>query len=82
MPPFQPALAIDIRRISRSTCKETSGATFLYTFPEFRGSDGDQCIEENTPTIAEMRQDLDILKRGVQHRSTNFEKQYEYEQYK
>ncbi|GBO01854.1 hypothetical protein AVEN_255752-1 [Araneus ventricosus] len=31
----------------------------------------DECVEENPPTIAEMRQDLDILKRGVQHRSTN-----------
>ncbi|GBM42803.1 hypothetical protein AVEN_228578-1 [Araneus ventricosus] len=30
--------------------------------------------EENPPTNAEMRQALDILKRGVQHRSTNFKK--------
>ncbi|GBL66877.1 hypothetical protein AVEN_125461-1, partial [Araneus ventricosus] len=37
-------------------------------------SDGDECIEENPPTIAEMRQDLDISKRGVQYRSTNFKK--------
>ncbi|GBN83882.1 hypothetical protein AVEN_69381-1 [Araneus ventricosus] len=44
--------------------------------------DGDECVEENPPTNAEMRQALDILKRGVQHRSTNFKKQYEYEQYK
>ncbi|GBO43849.1 hypothetical protein AVEN_26463-1 [Araneus ventricosus] len=45
-------------------------------------SDGDECVEENPPTNAEMRQALDILKRGVQHRSTNFKKQYEYEQHK
>ncbi|GBN38241.1 hypothetical protein AVEN_15125-1 [Araneus ventricosus] len=45
-------------------------------------SDGDECVEENPPTNAEMRQALDILKRVVQHRSTNFKKQYEYKQYK
>ncbi|GBM25263.1 hypothetical protein AVEN_66064-1 [Araneus ventricosus] len=33
--------------------------------------DGDECVEENPPTKAEMRQVLDILKHGVQHRSTN-----------
>ncbi|GBM69825.1 hypothetical protein AVEN_224746-1 [Araneus ventricosus] len=33
-------------------------------------SDGDECVEENLPTNAEMRQTLDILKCGVQHRST------------
>ncbi|GBO07246.1 hypothetical protein AVEN_179084-1 [Araneus ventricosus] len=43
-------------------------------------SEGDECVEENPPTNAEMRQALDILKRGVQHRATNFKKQYEYEQ--
>ncbi|GBO32326.1 hypothetical protein AVEN_193302-1, partial [Araneus ventricosus] len=32
-------------------------------------SDGDECVEENPPTNAEMRQVLDILKHGVQHRS-------------
>ncbi|GBN32683.1 hypothetical protein AVEN_55927-1 [Araneus ventricosus] len=37
-------------------------------------SDGDECVEESPPTNAEMRQALDILKRGVQHRSTNFKK--------
>ncbi|GBM09420.1 hypothetical protein AVEN_184116-2-1, partial [Araneus ventricosus] len=31
-------------------------------------SDGDKCAEENPPKHAEMRQTLDILKRGVQHR--------------
>ncbi|GBN44708.1 hypothetical protein AVEN_173915-1 [Araneus ventricosus] len=36
-------------------------------------SDGDECVEENPPTNAEMRLALDILKCGVQHRSTNFE---------
>ncbi|GBM63034.1 hypothetical protein AVEN_54714-1 [Araneus ventricosus] len=34
-------------------------------------SDGDEGLEENPPTNAEMRQAHDILKRGVQHRSTN-----------
>ncbi|GBN82108.1 hypothetical protein AVEN_259198-1 [Araneus ventricosus] len=45
-------------------------------------SDGDECVEENVPTNSEMRQALDILKRGVQHRATNFKKQDECEQYK
>ncbi|GBN78307.1 hypothetical protein AVEN_183563-1 [Araneus ventricosus] len=40
-------------------------------------SDRDECVEENPSTNTEMRQDLDILKRGVQHRSTNFKKQYD-----
>ncbi|GBN43351.1 hypothetical protein AVEN_143494-1 [Araneus ventricosus] len=44
-------------------------------------SDGGECVEENPQTNAEMRQALDILKRGVQHLSTNFKKQYRYEQY-
>ncbi|GBM18563.1 hypothetical protein AVEN_100637-1, partial [Araneus ventricosus] len=35
-------------------------------------SDGDECVEENPPTKTEIRQALDILKRGVQHRSANF----------
>ncbi|GBM42519.1 hypothetical protein AVEN_80030-1 [Araneus ventricosus] len=37
-------------------------------------SDGDECAEENPPTNAELRQALDILKRSLQHRSTNFKK--------
>ncbi|GBN31373.1 hypothetical protein AVEN_175073-1 [Araneus ventricosus] len=37
-------------------------------------SDEDECVEGNPPTNAEMREALDILKRGVQHRSTNFKK--------
>ncbi|GBM06613.1 hypothetical protein AVEN_220047-1 [Araneus ventricosus] len=37
-------------------------------------SDVDDCVEENPPKNAEMRQALVILKRGVQHRSTNFKK--------
>ncbi|GBM67004.1 hypothetical protein AVEN_107134-1 [Araneus ventricosus] len=45
-------------------------------------ADGDECVEENPPTNAEMKQALDVLKRSVQHRSTNLKKQYEYEQYK
>ncbi|GBM08035.1 hypothetical protein AVEN_71472-1 [Araneus ventricosus] len=45
-------------------------------------SDGNECIEENPPTNAEMRQALDILKRGVQHCSINLKKKlYEFEQY-
>ncbi|GBM31915.1 hypothetical protein AVEN_74221-1 [Araneus ventricosus] len=44
-------------------------------------SDGDECVEENPPTNAEMRQVFDILKCDVQHCSTTFKKQYEYEQY-
>ncbi|GBL62178.1 hypothetical protein AVEN_130421-1 [Araneus ventricosus] len=40
-------------------------------------SDGNECVEENPPTNAEMRQALDIVKRGVQHRSTNSRKQYD-----
>ncbi|GBO44237.1 hypothetical protein AVEN_67299-1 [Araneus ventricosus] len=35
-------------------------------------SDGDECVEENPPTNAEIMQALDILKRGVQHHSKNF----------
>ncbi|GBO02178.1 hypothetical protein AVEN_86186-1 [Araneus ventricosus] len=42
-------------------------------------SDGEVCVEENPPTNAEMGKAIDILKLGVQHRSTNFKKQYEYE---
>ncbi|GBL78670.1 hypothetical protein AVEN_65242-1 [Araneus ventricosus] len=45
-------------------------------------SDGDERVEENPPMNDEMRQALDILKRGVQNRLTNFKKQCEYEQYK
>ncbi|GBN29514.1 hypothetical protein AVEN_43607-1 [Araneus ventricosus] len=43
-------------------------------------SDGEECVGENPTTNLEMRKALDILKRGVQHRSTNFEKVYENEQ--
>ncbi|GBL77368.1 hypothetical protein AVEN_41783-1 [Araneus ventricosus] len=35
-------------------------------------SDGDEWVEENPPTNAEIRKAVDILKQGVQHRSTNF----------
>ncbi|GBN06086.1 hypothetical protein AVEN_158385-1 [Araneus ventricosus] len=37
-------------------------------------SDGGECVEENPPTNSKMRQALDILKRGLQLRSTNFKK--------
>ncbi|GBL85677.1 hypothetical protein AVEN_193134-1 [Araneus ventricosus] len=43
--------------------------------------DGNKYLEENPPN-AEMRQALDSLKLGVQHRLTNVKKQDEYEQYK
>ncbi|GBM48894.1 hypothetical protein AVEN_111534-1 [Araneus ventricosus] len=39
---------------------------------KFDDPDGDECVEESIPKNAEMKQALDILKRGVQHRSTNF----------
>ncbi|GBN30576.1 hypothetical protein AVEN_105398-1 [Araneus ventricosus] len=35
-------------------------------------SDVDECVNENSPTSAEMRQALDILKCCVDHRSTTF----------
>ncbi|GBM80727.1 hypothetical protein AVEN_115844-1 [Araneus ventricosus] len=38
------------------------------------GDNRDECVEENPPKNAEMRQALDILKRDVQHRSTNLKK--------
>ncbi|GBN07268.1 hypothetical protein AVEN_241520-1 [Araneus ventricosus] len=47
----------------------------------FDDFNGDEWVEENPPANSEMRQALDILKCGVQHRSRNFKKQYEYEQY-
>jgi len=33
------------------------------------------------PTNAQMREALQILRRGVQHRATNFQRHYEYEQF-
>ncbi|GBN43791.1 hypothetical protein AVEN_157887-1 [Araneus ventricosus] len=44
-------------------------------------SDRDDCVEENSPTNAEMRQAFDILKHDV-HGSTNLKEQDEYKQYK
>ncbi|GBM84195.1 hypothetical protein AVEN_174903-1 [Araneus ventricosus] len=41
----------------------------IYQAIKLDDSDGDECIEENPPTIAEMRQDLDILKRGMEEDS-------------
>lgn len=38
-------------------------------------------LNEKPPTNAEMRNALKILRRGVQHRSENFQKQYDYEQF-
>ncbi|GBN66131.1 hypothetical protein AVEN_215812-1 [Araneus ventricosus] len=39
-----------------------------YQAIEVDDSDGDECVEEYPPTKAEMKQALDILKSGVQHR--------------
>jgi hypothetical protein len=36
---------------------------------------------ESPPTNAQMRKTLQILRRGVQHRATNFQRHYEYEQF-
>ncbi|GBO06187.1 hypothetical protein AVEN_33756-1 [Araneus ventricosus] len=59
--------------VCQSVCEEDLGINI-------DDSEGGKCVEENSPTNAEMRQKLDILK--VQHRSTNFKRQYTYEQYR
>jgi hypothetical protein len=38
-------------------------------------------ILEAPPTNAQMGEALQILRRGVQHRATNFQRYYEYEQF-
>jgi hypothetical protein len=38
-------------------------------------------ILEVPPINAKMRESLHILRRGVQHRATNFQRHYEYEQF-
>jgi hypothetical protein len=38
-------------------------------------------ILEAPPTNAQMREAVRILRRGVQHRATNFQRHYEYEQF-
>jgi hypothetical protein len=38
-------------------------------------------ILEAPPTNAQMREGLHILRHGVQHRATNFQRHYEYEQF-
>ena len=38
-------------------------------------------ILEAPPTNAQMREALRVLCRGVQHRATNFQRHYEYEQF-
>ena len=38
-------------------------------------------ILEAPPTNGQMREALRILRRGVQHKGTNFQRQYEYEQF-
>ncbi|GBM36564.1 hypothetical protein AVEN_200119-1 [Araneus ventricosus] len=50
--------------IFQAVCKQEQAITV-------DDSDGDECVEENCPTNAEMRQALDFLIRGVQHCSTN-----------
>ncbi|GBM51992.1 hypothetical protein AVEN_32114-1 [Araneus ventricosus] len=68
-----PATLTDLE-ICQAVCKQDQAI-------KVDDSDGYECVEENPPMNAEMRQALDILKRGVQHPSTNFKKQYECEQY-
>ncbi|GBM48648.1 hypothetical protein AVEN_135018-1 [Araneus ventricosus] len=48
-----------------------------YQAMKVNDSDGEECVEENPPTNAKIRQALDILKRGVQYHSTNFKEQFE-----
>jgi len=38
-------------------------------------------ILEAPPTNVQMQEALQILRRGVQHRATNFQRHYEYEQF-
>jgi hypothetical protein len=38
-------------------------------------------ILEAPPSNAQIREALRILRRGVQHRATNFQRHYEYEQF-
>jgi len=38
-------------------------------------------ILEAPPTNAQMKEALQILRRGVQHRATNFQRHYQYEQF-
>jgi hypothetical protein len=38
-------------------------------------------ILEAPPTNGQMREALQILRRGVQHKSTNFQRHYQYEQF-
>ncbi|GBN23293.1 hypothetical protein AVEN_12444-2-1, partial [Araneus ventricosus] len=59
------AAALTVLEIRKGVCEQDQAI-------KGDDSDGDECVEENPPTNAEMRQALDILKRGVQHRSTNF----------
>jgi hypothetical protein len=47
---------------------------------EFNCTSKEEEILEAPPTNAQMREALRILHRGVQHRATNFQRQYEYEQ--
>jgi hypothetical protein len=48
---------------------------------EFNCTSKEEEIIVAPPTNAQMREALRILRRGVQHRATNFQKHYEYEQF-
>ncbi|GBM52293.1 hypothetical protein AVEN_51725-1 [Araneus ventricosus] len=65
---------IPVAKLSPSCCEQDQAI-------RVDDSDEDECVDENPPTNAEMRQALDILKRFAHHRSKNFRKQYEYEHY-
>ncbi|GBM39720.1 hypothetical protein AVEN_47524-1 [Araneus ventricosus] len=54
-------------KICEAVCEQDQAIKVDYSY-------GDECLEENPPPNAEMRQALDILKRGVLHRSTNSKK--------
>ncbi|GBN60201.1 hypothetical protein AVEN_190743-1 [Araneus ventricosus] len=68
------AVTLTDLEICRAVCEQVQAI-------EGDDSDGDECVEGNPPTNAEMRQALDILNHGMQYHSTNFRKQYEYKQY-
>ncbi|GBN51301.1 hypothetical protein AVEN_188422-1 [Araneus ventricosus] len=65
---FPVAAALTDLEICQAVCKQDQAL-------KVDDSDGDEGVEDNPPTNAEMRQARDILTRGVQHRSTNFKKQ-------
>lgn len=56
-------------------------SSWLWARPGNKCDVRDKCVEANPTTNTKMRQALDILKRGMQRLSINFEKQHEYKQY-